>query len=133
MKPDTQARVAFWNANHAVAMMSLASLPNHEGMVIVVADLRDTIGRSIAEGLAEKGQLPEHEAKVLKKKEIPTAIMIMPAAVVARVLKVPNPAISDVLRKGTPAAGNLFVVVIGSGGSTLLQTPDAPVGAAGSG
>lgn len=130
-------RIAFWNANHAMALVALGSVSNREDAVIVVADLRDPIGRGVtnafAEALEKDTDLQAHEAKILKKNEIPTAVMIMPAKAAALALDVPNPTIAGVLRQGSPAPGCCFAVIISGGGSTLLQTPNAPVEPLGSG
>jgi hypothetical protein len=96
-----------------------------EDLVAVVADTRDPVGRPLARAMAEKVPGLDADAETAHagaRDEIPTLVAVVPAKLAVEVFKSSNPSVSAGIRQPV-VLGRVRVVVVGAGGSTLVQAP----------
>jgi hypothetical protein len=96
-----------------------------EDAVAIVADTRDPIGEALARALVER--VPELDVdkeagRANDRGEIPTLVAVFPLNVAIELMESPSPIVSAALAE-RPQRGRVRVVVVGGGGSTLLQIP----------
>lgn len=136
MNPAAQERFRFWLANESLAAMALQKVApggDLSNLVAIVADMRDPIARLLVEAAGETQGLDVagHEAKIEKKGEIPTAIMILEVSVVEGLMNVlDHPAVAKVLAR-IPPPGHVRAIVISAGAAMLLHPPVVNVPSAG--
>jgi hypothetical protein len=118
------SRKDFWAHNASTVDLALSQASELDGMVAILADVRDEVGGGLIRTLAEvRGQDIEPEIAKLATQGIPTGLALLPARIVAEVLRENNPQIAHVLLTLTPPEDAIYVVVIADGGSMLLLTP----------
>jgi hypothetical protein len=135
MTPTQRMRLTFWEQNEAMARMIVGKAGDMTGLMILVADMRDSIGKLLTEALAEvDGKAAEAEAhfrKVEDKGEIPTAIMVLPIEIVRKALEETNPNVSKSLRELPLKAGLTWVAVVVGEGTMLMQAEVLPISSLG--
>lgn len=136
MTPGAQERLRFWFSNTVMAMMALQKVaPNgdYSELVVIIADMRDEIARVITEaaGISQNVDVAAHEAKIEKKGEIPTAVLVLEVDIASAIFAtVEHPVIVKGLRQ-KPPAGHVRAIVISSGAAMLLHPPVTSVPSAG--
>lgn len=137
MTPVQQKRLGFWDHNRELAMAILGNpeIGDLNGRMIVVADMRDEVGKPLVEALSKaKGvNARAHVQKTEKKGEIPTAILVLPIEAVAKIVAAPNPRVSETLQQMTTLPEHVWVAIIAEGGTMLIQAPIEPIKAQGNG
>lgn len=117
-------RKDFWSHNADTVDLALSRASQLDGMVAILADVRDEVGGGLIRTLAEvRGQDIEPEIAKLATQGIPTGLALLPTKIVAEFLLASNPKISYILSELPPPARAIWVVVIADGGSMLLATP----------
>lgn len=119
-----KTRKDFWKHNADTLDLALSQASQLDGMVAILADVRDEVGGGLIRTLAEvRGQDIEPEIAKLATQGIPTGLALLPTKIVAEFLLASNPKISYILSELPPPARAIWVVVIADGGSMLLATP----------
>jgi hypothetical protein len=118
-----------------MAMLALTGISDITTHVVVVADLRDSIGGQLAEALSEvegkSEELKRHFERVDQKGEIPTIVMVLPLRAVSLALAPVNPGVAHALHERRLPPGHVWAVIIGHEGTTLLQPRYEPIKAMG--
>jgi hypothetical protein len=126
---DLEARLHLLNSNREAVMVMLdksaASGLSVEDTVAIVADTTDSVGGPMARAMAERGEGLAADAEAARARargEIPTLVACVPTKLAVALFAVSNPTVSAGIAQ--PAAhGRVRVVVVGAGGSTLVQVP----------
>lgn len=136
--PDLEARLHLLNHNReAVLVMlgkSVASGLAIDETVAVIADTTDSIGAPMARAMAERGDGLDADAAAARARargEIPTMVACVPTKLAVALFASSNPTVSANISKPV-ADGRVRVVVVGAGGSTLVQVPVEMLGEGGS-
>jgi hypothetical protein len=129
---DLDARVYLLRTNRSAIMVMLGKALGEgldlEGVAAIVADTRDTVGAPLARAMAERspGLSADAEgAKAEAKDEIPTLVAIVPLKLAVALFAASHPAVSHGLRQPV-MSGGLQVVIVASGGATLVRVKAEP-------
>jgi hypothetical protein len=122
-----ELRLHIWRENQAMAEHILSQQKTLEGQVLLLCDVNDDVGGPLSKVLAEKAgcaqQMIEQRQKIeAEGKAFQTTVAVLPIGLVAALVEVTNPKIAEALKKPAPS-GMMPVVIIGSGGTTLIVTP----------
>lgn len=122
--PGVEDRMWLWENNAAQVTKAWREQGSDPDIVLVVADLNDSVGRALGVGIAQiQGNEQQINALILGTRgAIPTAYMLIDRQDLAVALSSNNPNISKRLRTAPPD-GLVYVALIGSGGTTLLAAP----------
>ena len=125
--PDLEARLHLLNHNRlAIAVMVAKSCMSGlavDDTVAIVADTTDTVGGPLARALAERAHGLDAAAEAARARargEIPTMVACVPAKLAVSLFASSNPSVSANISKPV-YPGHVRVVVVGTGGSTLLS------------
>ena len=130
-RPGAQARLHLLHANRdAIAVMlarSTAGGVAPEGLVVIVVDQRDAVGRELAAAAAEKAGLDaDNEAeRVQGRGEIPTAIIAVPLSGARMLFTESHPEVERGLAR-SPGPRQVRIVVIAEGAAMLVHAEVSP-------
>jgi hypothetical protein len=126
---DLEARLYLLNSNREAVMLmlgrSVASGLAVDDTVAVIADTTDSVGGPMARAMAERGDGLDADAETARaraRNEIPTMVACVPVKLGIALFAVSNPGVSAGIAQPV-AHGRVRVVVVGAGGSTLVQVP----------
>lgn len=129
---DLDARLYLLRKNRGAVMVMLSKARREgidvENVAAIVADTRDTVGGPMARAMAERSTGLDADAEAARaeaKDEIPTIVAIVPLKLAVALFADSHPAVSDGLRQPLNPGG-LHVVVVASGGATLIQVKAEP-------
>ncbi len=127
--PDLEARLHLLNHNREAVMVmvakSLASGLAVDDTVAVIADTTDSVGGPMARAMAERGEGLDADAEAARARargEIPTLVACIPTRLAVELFRVSNPSVSAGIEQYV-VSGRVRVVIVGAGGSTLVQVP----------
>jgi hypothetical protein len=134
--PMTQAaldaRLYLLGKNRSAVMVMLSKARREgidvENVAAIVADTRDSVGGPMARAMAERSRGVDADAEAARaeaKDEIPTLVAVVPLNLAVALFADSHPAVSDGLRQPLKPGG-LHVVVVASGGATLIQVRAEP-------
>jgi hypothetical protein len=134
---DQERRMHLLKHNRAAVMVMLGKARGEgkgSALVAIVADTTDVIGRDIASAFAEKSDpsldVGAEARRVQARGEIPTFVVVVPLALAATGFALSHPNIAKGL--GQPARpGALPIVLVGSGGATLVHVAAEPTSSRG--
>jgi hypothetical protein len=127
--PDLEARLHLLQHNREAIMVMLAKSAasglSVDDTVALVADTTDSVGGPMARAMAERGDGLDADAEAARARardEIPTMVACVPTKLAVELFRVSNPNVSANIAQPV-AHGRVRVVVVGAGGSTLVQVP----------
>jgi hypothetical protein len=126
---STQERLRFWRENEYAAKALIAEAGTTDDIVIVIADARDPLGRDLALASSAKHgvDFEDHERKMIAKGQIPTVVFGVSVAIASKLMSISSPSVSQKLDTAPSLPEGLaFVLIISSGGSTLIVAPVEP-------
>ena len=127
--PDLDTRLHLLEHNREAVMVmlgrSIASGLATDDTVAIVADTTDSVGGPLARAMAERATGLDADAEAARARardEIPTMVACVPVKLAVALFRVSNPGVSVNIARPV-AHGRVRVVVVGAGGSTLVQVP----------
>jgi hypothetical protein len=123
---SVELRLHVWHENQQMAEHILSQQKTLDGQAMILCDTTDEVGGPLSNVLAEKAgcaqQMAEQRQKIeAKGTEFQTTVSVLPVGLVAA-LMISTPTVAEALRRPCPS-GMIYVVIIGSGGTTLIVTP----------
>ena len=99
-----------------------------DGSVVLVVDQRDPVGRSLGEAAGERADLDaaDEAAQVERRREIPTAIMVIEVSAARALFTEGHPAVASRL-EARPAEGRVRAVVVAAGAAMLVHAEVSPM------
>jgi hypothetical protein len=126
------ARLHLLRKNRSAVMVMLSKARREgldaENVAAIVADTRDSVGGPMARAMAERSRGVDADAEAARaeaKDEIPTLVAVVALKLAVALFADSHPAVSDGLRQPLKLGG-LHVVVVASGGATLIQVRAEP-------
>jgi hypothetical protein len=120
MNPGANERLRIWDYHRERAMAAFAACRDTDGLMLVLANLRDPIAQPLIEALSLKSPEIAALANVIERlNATPTALMLVPIEAVAIVT---GPQASAALKSPTPP-GFVPVAVMAEGGTTIIYAP----------
>lgn len=120
-------RMHIWRENQAMAEHVLGQQKNLDGQVLLLCDTTDAVGGPLSNVLTERAgcsrEMIEQRRKIeAKGTEFQTTVAVLPVDLVAALVEITTPRVAESIRRPCPP-GMLYVVIVGSGGTTALVIP----------